>query len=155
MSHTDQANAKSVWLLRSCAALLLLTLGGCTIPVSLEEQYLRPAEVNMKGKKNVRIEHGGAYKTDSQRVADRLKTSLEGRGFSVIDRDAMDAIAAEQFLSDSEMDMKSADALIKVSVLDKRESKEQEREQRDLLCQKNRRKSLKRSELLSNRCRDD
>lgn len=119
---------------RSIAALTLASLVlGCATTVEVPETYLRPAEIDMSGKKTVVLESQGVYRDQGAAVISRLKQSLMVKEFTVADRSAMDAVAREQFFGDGQSaEITAASVLIRINVLShsKRSDRENKTEER-------------------------
>jgi len=110
--------AKSKIIIMLPAALFALLSVGCASTVGISETYVRPPEIDMRGKKTVVLESEGGYQRDASLVTSKLKQALLGKQFTVADRDSMDAKAREQFFGDDQSaTIAAASVLIRVNVL--------------------------------------
>ena len=114
--------------------LFSLLSGGCATTVELSETYMKPAEINMLGRKTVVLEAksmSGSSQSDVGMVLGRLSQALLAQEFTVVDRSSMDAKAREQFFSDEpEVEIESASVLIRVGILRNTVKTEREKEEK-------------------------
>jgi hypothetical protein len=100
---------------------LLACLCGCTTTRWVSDTYMRPAEINMVGRKTVVLEAvkgQGQSQSGADIVTSRLRQALLGKGFTVLDRDSMDAKAREEFFGEGQSaEVVSATVLIRGNLL--------------------------------------
>lgn len=113
---------------------LLACVCGCTTTRRVSETYMRPAEINMVGRKTVVLETikgQGQNRSGADIVTSRLRQALIGKGFTVLDRESMDAKAREEFFGDGQTaEVVSAAVLIRGNLLQNNFSTETETGQR-------------------------
>jgi hypothetical protein len=113
---------------------VLACVCGCTTTNQVSDTYMRPAEINMVGRKTVVLEAvkgQGQNRGGADIVTSRLKQALLGKGFTVLDRDSMDAKAREEFFGDGQTaEVVSAAVLIRGTLLQNNFSTETERSTR-------------------------
>lgn len=108
--------------------ILLACVWGCTTTRRVSETYMRPAEINMVGRKNVVLENLGGQRQAAEALTSRLRQALISKGFTVLDRESMDAKAREEFFGDGQSaEVVSATVLIRGNVLQNAVSTETER----------------------------
>jgi len=123
--------AKSKIIIMLPAALFALLSVGCASTVGISETYVRPPEIDMRGKKTVVLESEGGYQRDASLVTSKLKQALLGKQFTVADRDSMDAKAREQFFGDDQSaTIAAASVLIRVNVLSRSTDSSRESDER-------------------------